>query len=349
EEKIKKIVQENTDFAKSLKEETKETFTNNSKIIEETLKVNRESLTSIIKEHTQGFEEQKERIKSSLVESLNSYLGELRRTVSSFKEQTSQLIRGHLEDYNKTISEAKEKTVETLSNHSGTLIQTVNQIQSKLGETLNKHESDVRLLIDKIQSYLSSNLEKTENSIATYINETSSAVTTLFEKTENDSEKTAELLKSAWEELEKSKLNEIQKTWHLATKESIITHIVDMVRRASRSITIIVPNLQDIPTGELLKKEESVIIHLVTDFGEEETKEVEKLLKKKIRIWKNTRGKLYGCIRDQQETLLAPLNAAEIPVAVVSEEEGYAKVYQNIILPNLIAKAQEIKPLKTEI
>ena len=165
----------------------------------------------------------------------------------------------------------------------------------------------------------------------------------LLEETERDSSKTVELLDAAWRQLEKTKPSEIQKTWHLVTKKSILTHIRDMIRRASKTVTVIVPDIQDVPLEEIAKKEEPVMVHLITDFSDEQLKDLAELAKKRVRVWRRTERDLYGCVRDQQEILLAPAKPSEVPVAVISEDEGYIKVYQRVILPNLIAKAKEVR------
>ncbi|MEM2146472.1 MAG: hypothetical protein QW279_14005, partial [Candidatus Jordarchaeaceae archaeon] len=342
-ETIQKIVEENNSILDSARKESEELFKNNSVNIKEMLKVTGASLTGTIESYIKESEEQAKALKSSLVESLGNYVEELQGTILNSKEESSQLIKSQLEDYNKTISEAKETMVETITEHSQVLRETIGEVQNKFSESLIKHENDINGAVEKIHEKISSNLENIENNITTCISETSSKVTKLFEETEKDSSATIEILAAAWKELEKTKLKEVKKTWYLVTKESIMTHIIDMIRRASRTITIIIPNIQDIPIKEITAKEEPVIVHLITDFSEEQKKDITKLLKKKVRIWKRSEGDLYGCIMDQKEVLLAPSITDEIPVALVSEEEGYAKIYQKILLPYLVVKAEEIR------
>ncbi|MHA1603578.1 MAG: helix-turn-helix domain-containing protein [Candidatus Freyarchaeota archaeon] len=343
DETIQKVVQENKTLIDSTKAETHDAIISVSKNIDETLKAARFSLNNTVKTILKSNEEQMGDLKSSLVESLDRYAEELRNSVQNSKEESSQLVKNQLEGYGKVTGEIKEKLIDTITEYSRALKQTMSEIQSRIGENLTKHENDIKETTEKIQEDITSNLEKTEDQIVSSVREASSTAAKLLEETERDSSKTVELLDAAWRQLEKTKPSEIQKTWHLVTKKSIITHIRDMIRRASKTVTVIVPDIQDVPLEEIAKKEEPVMVHLITDFSDEQLKDLAELAKKRVRVWRRTERDLYGCVRDQQEILLAPAKPSEVPVAVISEDEGYIKVSQRVILPNLIAKAKEIR------
>ncbi|MGQ4912016.1 MAG: hypothetical protein ACP6KW_07580 [Candidatus Thorarchaeota archaeon] len=124
-----------------------------------------------------------------------------------------------------------------------------------------------------------------------------------------------------------------KRTWYLSGEEEACAHMIDMVQRAQTSIVISVPDIACLDLKKLSRGKEAKRRILILP-ETEDTEPLEGL--DGWRIWR-TRSPLLLAIRDETEILVGGATEAECPIAIVSEEESYLKLYHDILGPELIA------------
>jgi len=58
----------------------------------------------------------------------------------------------------------------------------------------------------------------------------------------------------------------------------------------------------------------------------------------------NTQGEYYACTRDAEEVIICPASSKESEmIAMVSNQDGYAKLYSSVIGPMFLSNSRPLK------
>lgn len=125
-------------------------------------------------------------------------------------------------------------------------------------------------------------------------------------------------------------------TWYLSGREESCAYIQDMADRAENSIVISIPDLSCIDLKKLSKIKAPIRKVLVVPYSEEKDPELEHL--KGWRIWELYSPVLLA-IADDKEILLGGQWDQESPICILSRDDSYLKLYQELLGPKIVADA----------
>ena len=124
-----------------------------------------------------------------------------------------------------------------------------------------------------------------------------------------------------------------ERTWYLRGSEEACAHIGDMARRATESVVIVVPEIECLDLMQLAKVRTAKRRVLIIPEFDEPSPEIESLTG--WRIW-YTKTPMLLCVADDKEVLVGGTGDSKNPLAVVSEDETYLRLYHDVLGPRLI-------------
>ena len=150
-----------------------------------------------------------------------------------------------------------------------------------------------------------------------------------------DTKDIAERLSKVWDRVKASDFPGAKKTWNVVTRDAVNAHIKDMLLRAKSKVTLIVPEVNDIPTEVLTELKTMVGVELVvTESGALGPKVKPLVGRGNIRVRTRSDKDVFACVRDSEELLMAPASSDDADViGVVSEDDGFVKFVMSIIGP----------------
>jgi sugar-specific transcriptional regulator TrmB len=124
-----------------------------------------------------------------------------------------------------------------------------------------------------------------------------------------------------------------ERTWYLRGTEEACAHIGDMAKRANESIVVAVPELDCLKLAQINKARTAKRKVLIVPESDESSPELETLTG--WRIW-YTKTPMLLCVADDKEVLVGGTGDSKNPIAVVSEDETYLRLYHDVLGPHLI-------------
>lgn len=128
-----------------------------------------------------------------------------------------------------------------------------------------------------------------------------------------------------------------QKTWYVSGTEEIHAHMVSMAERAEESVLLSVIDVENLDIKKLSKVSAPRRKILVVPKSEEQPAALEKLTD--WRIWE-TVSPYELALRDKKELLLGGSADDGRPIALVSSDSAYLRLYHDVLGPRLIESRQ---------
>ena len=125
------------------------------------------------------------------------------------------------------------------------------------------------------------------------------------------------------------------RTWYLSGNEEVCAHVNDMAQRAEESVVISVPDLSCLDVKKLAKVKKPRRRVLIVPETDEPDSALESI--DGWRIWQTKTPMLLSVI-DEREILVGGGRDSDTPMAVVSEDESYLRLYHDVLGPRLIRK-----------
>ena len=150
--------------------------------------------------------------------------------------------------------------------------------------------------------------------------------------------KTSEMLRAIREASQELAVLPSENTWYMSGNEEICSYILDMAARSELSIVISIPNLACLDLKKLSKVKVPTRKVLIVPESEERDASLDQL--KGWRIWELPSPALLS-VMDDKEVLIGGLAENVGPFCVLSRDEAYLKLYQDIIGPAIIDKANK--------
>jgi len=184
--------------------------------------------------------------------------------------------------------------------------------------------------VDKVLRQWSTEQKKDITSLRGSVDETIGVVSQLA----NQTVETIETVKNAREEMFSLTT---ENTWYLTGTDEICAHMLDMVSRAEKSVVLSVLDLECLDLRKLAKVKGPRRRILVVPDAEETDSALSSL--EGWRIW-HTKAPTTLALIDKSEVLVGGSEAAGTPLAVVSRDESYLRLYHDYLGP-VITKARK--------
>ncbi len=245
----------------------------------------------------------------------------LEYSVLYLRKNLSQMLQNNAFEYDKMTDELYNNLANSIKQKIGPYLEELSPFEEKITSIISEIYRESR---DALDSDVRDINERTAN-IASQI------------------ERKEEILRKIWEN-SYSFIDQDVKTWPLIGEKAIIAHTKSMVGRTKKNIIIISPEL--IP--EILEELLNVTRFKATIISDVDLKVFESVIKHfsrqgNVKFFNYPNRDLWYVIRDNDEVLFAPVTPKEETLAVVSEQQGYIKLTQELTKPKVLSKSKEIK------
>ncbi len=308
-----------------------------------------------IKTNRAAIKELETKIKTTVTETIDD-------TKKQYEEGINQAVKqkeAHIEEVTNWINEITNK-IQTVTNSTReTLQQEIEGVEQALKEKINIIQESLRKKteqtitateplgksLDKKTAQNMTSMRTTADKVLTEITKT---IKTNIKPTMTLADQTKKKLLAIWEETKQMKPRELETTWLVVSLENIKKFLAAMIKRTKSTITMTIPNKLDVPTEVIKKIPTSRRVHIITEISpdrddNDKTWVQELYSKPNVRVLKHKKLKYIAAARDGEEVLLAPLQDLPDISGLASEQEGYVKLYQQIIGPIFMADSREIR------
>jgi hypothetical protein len=285
---------------------------------------------------------------TSLTKATSTSLAEFNSEGLGAKDRFHRLISSHLQDYEQEAFGASG-TCGYLLNRSYEKYREASMVSAKNhGETLLSHQTRYENAINTINSTLVGCIDKNE----ALIKEEGKGMLTNFRENIDRLGKVSAsvewVLQSAWMELEKTPQYSAEHSWPIVSRTAIMTHIQDMIRHTKSYMTIALPTLSGAPLEDIQKIKKATRATLIVSDGKNEPKQEQALTELakmgNVSIRASPGLAYYGCTKDSEEILLAPMTQKENEtIGIASTEDGYIDLFEKLVLPALLAPSYDLK------
>nr|MDO8114617.1 helix-turn-helix domain-containing protein [Candidatus Sigynarchaeota archaeon] len=276
---------------------------------------------------------------------------------SIFSGDTEEMKAKQTEIYKERINkilgdkdEAKVKTSNMLDEQIGLFKSECKEMNSNLLSMLDDHKDRFKDVSGKMETSnkatVDETIQKIKDSIADFTLTFMNKIDDAFSQAEKTEEKLTEIHNAA----HAVRPIEPIKTWHLIGKAGLITYLKDVIWRTKSSIIIVTPVvvpeiLELIAQVAYERKAQKFFLTTHWDLGQygDIIKKMSVLGNVQFRQLK-TAGEYWAVTRDAEEIMLAPETTKDNDlVCVISDQEGYAKLYSQFIGPMFQANSQPLK------
>jgi len=172
--------------------------------------------------------------------------------------------------------------------------------------------------------------------------------------TQKLAKQTSDKLLAIWDETKQMKPRQFETTWLVVGLENIKTYLKGMIARTKSTITMAIPNHLDIPIDAIKGTPTSRRVHIISEVDPEQSDAEKELVqdlytKPNVRVRKHTKLGYIAAARDGEEVLLAPFQDIHDLAGLASEQEGYIKLYQEIIGTQFLADSREIRRAEVDM
>lgn len=314
------------------------------------LNANAEQVSSAVEESKGRIEDKASAAIQKHTDENSSSKASIEVTSKAFSEGFKELTETMKSDV-KTLGNERAKSfasfAKEVDNSLGEkLAENIERLISTNTDMLASHESQYANNSKELKSKLAGDIDSVTSKITSTSNEIGRKTGESINLVSADAKTNEEMLMAAWDEVSRTALSKAQESWHLVTKTAILVHITDMLLRTKSTITIVIPEMADVPVENLLATRPQIRVHVVT--GVDMTKDAQKikqlLEKGNIRVWDRPARDSFGCARDAEEVMLAPaMGEPQRIVATISEHPGYVELFHKIFGPMWMASSREIK------
>jgi len=267
--------------------------------------------------------------------------------MSDMASKIDEVNEGLRESLSTAGADLRTKTRELLTNHLEVSGAELEGVSSKVKQDIGESYEQLNNQLDSLNTTLNKTIEKLEES--PMIGLTEKTLEQAFATPSDDEVDTsdiAERLSQVWDRVKAADFPGAKKTWNVVTRDAVNAHIKDMLTRAKSKVTLIVPEVGDVPTETLTELKTVVGVELVVTESGALGPNVKPLVGKgNIRVRIRSEKDVFACVRDSEEVLMAPAASIDSDViGVVSEDAGFVKFVMSIVGPIFQAKTKRLKP-----
>ncbi|MHA1792456.1 MAG: helix-turn-helix domain-containing protein [Promethearchaeota archaeon] len=284
--------------------------------------------TSQHTEHANIFKDDTEEMKEKQANMFKDRLEKVLNDKDGDKVKTSNLIDEQIGLFKSECKEMNSNLLAMLDDH-----------KDRFKEVSSSMEEDTKNTIDET-------IQKIKDSIAEFSLQFMNKIDDAFEIAEKNEEKLTEIHNAA----HSVRPVEPILTWHIIGKAALITYLKDVIKRTKSSIIIVTPEpepeiLQEIAEVAMERRAQKFFLTTHWDLSQyaEILKKLNELGNVQFRQLKTT-GEYWAITRDAEEIMLAPNAKKDTDmVCIVSEQDGYAKLYSQFIGPLFQAQSSPLR------
>ncbi|NVM05135.1 MAG: hypothetical protein HWN67_22635 [Candidatus Helarchaeota archaeon] len=308
-----------------IKDKISNTFNHNKDNFETFLSNLKKNFQKISDQILKDYEFKIQTITESIDSGILSQFEDRRDIVSKIVENTKNLLNREAEKSQLLMENLNESFENNTANQLSNILKLLNVLDSKLMESLEQFPGKKIEPLSKIVEKIQKNLHDLNDENQTTLN----------------------ILRTVLDEIDEGTYIDIEKTWSITSSESILDHVIDMISRIKRSITVILPNLSLVDLEFLNDFDQRIIMHIFTNVNLKQDNQIlnELLSRGNIRIWNiNGNYPLFCAVKDTEEMILAPYteNEKEI-VGIVTEQKEYINIFRTILGPFFQTVSNEVK------
>lgn len=286
----------------------------------------REKTKSKNVEHSKTFEQDTESVKNKQNEIYTNRLEKIRGDFDASKQETSQKIDGEIEQFSKECKETDDK------------------LHAMLEEHKSKYKENATTLQQSLTNTISENTKDTRDAIADFTLEFINSIDEANEIADQNEDKLNDIFEASQSVVETAETN----TWHVIGLDAIIEAVADSLTRVKSSVIVIthevIPKVLELMSETAFNRKSARIMY-TTHW----TPEYEPILAKMKGLGNiqfrqlKSRGEFIAMTKDAEEVILAPISRDEENIiAIVSEDDGYCKLYSQIIGPVFQANSRPV-------
>lgn len=221
-----------------------------------------------------------------------------------------------------------------------------NNLSDMLADHKSKYEQNAKTLQNSLSNTTRDTIQNVKDAIADFTLQFMNSIDDGTELAENNEEKLTDISNAS------SSIPEIAKvtTWPVVGKDAMVAAIKDAVYRVKSSIIIVtpyvVPEILQV-VSEYAFQKKAVRFMLTTHWDLQQYSGIIAKMRQLGNIQfrqLQTTGEFFAVTRDAEEVILAPATEKEADlITIVSNQEGYAKLYSNFIGPIFQANSRPIK------
>ncbi|MFX1328450.1 MAG: hypothetical protein ACFE91_10005 [Promethearchaeota archaeon] len=221
-----------------------------------------------------------------------------------------------------------------------------NNLSDMLADHKSKYEQNAKTLQSSLSNTTQDTIQNVKDAIADFTLQFMNSIDDGTELAENNESKLGDIHTAA------SAIPEISKvtTWPIVGKAALVAAVKDAVYRTKSSIIIVTPYvvpeiLQIVSEYAFQKKAARFMLTSFWDLNQyggiiNKMKQLGNIQFRQLQ----TAGEFFAVTRDAEEVILAPATDKESEmIAVVSDQEGYAKLYSQFIGPIFQAQSRPIQ------
>jgi hypothetical protein len=330
--------------------EMKEKLSSSMSAEEDLLKQICESAGSELGQIASEYTKQLNEITSLLTNSFNGTVDAVnegyKRETDTTKTALITLLSEHVKNYTEAVNIVITELNSILAKHFEDCSTLTQNFGRRFSELLTLHQNKYEAASNRIVEGLTTTIDQDEAALNGSSNKMLNEFTDNTTRTAKEAGSTENLMRAAWAEITDTQQINADKTWHYVTKRAVLEHMKDMVKRTKSTVTLVVPNIEEVPIKEVKEISRAIRIQIIAGVDENLHKRLLKELftQGNVRIWSLTEKDYISCTRDAEEVLIAPVARKDIDcVATVSVEENYVKLYHKFIGPMWMASSREIR------
>ena len=277
-------------------------------------------------EHSKTFETDTESTKKTQTEIYTKRLEKVRSDFDNSKKETSEKIDNEISLFEKECQETDDKISAMLEDHK------------------TKYKENATTLNESLNKTVEDNTQNTKDAIADFTLQFMNAIDEGTELAEETEEKLDDIAKASTSITDVP----VATTWHAIGMPAIIETITEALTKVKSSVIVVthevVPKILE-TLSQVAYKKKSARFFYTTHF----TPEFQPILQKMKTLGNiqfrqlKVKGEFIAMTRDAELVVLAPVsNKKEDLIGIVSTQDGYAKLYSQIIGPVFQANSRPV-------
>ncbi|NVM55466.1 MAG: hypothetical protein HWN66_17295 [Candidatus Helarchaeota archaeon] len=287
-----------------------------------------------------------ERANKMITDTQDTVSARVNEGFSTIKQEINEIDTDYLKQIQDLTKATADQVNEIASNHAAGFQTDATDMEKTLLELATQHQADYETNANTLNENFASKSDETETVITNRLNTANNDMAKVFRESEARTLERSQLLRAVWKELTNVLPIQGVLTWPLVTHDAIVEYIKDMLVRTKSTVSVIAPSFDDLPFDALMQTPSTRRVIIATKILATQRERVQQMLDKgNIQIRQRPESDIFACARDGEEILIAPIYEGIKPeefVAIVSQQDGFAKQFHELMGPMWMSRAQKI-------
>jgi len=336
------LQQHKTDFDADIKRKNESWV----KDVEVKVSGGKRDVSTEIEKQIQTINEHLDKTKNKNVEHSKTFATDVNETKTKQRALYDALLAKVRSDFDGSKANTSEKINAEIKLWSDESADMDTNLTNMLSDHKSKYEENAKDLENSLSTSTRDTIQNNKDAIADFTLEFMNAIDDSTELAESNEEKLKDIHTAS------AAIKEITQvtTWHTVGKRALINVIKDAIYRVKSSIIIVTPQVEP----EILQlcsqwayQKKAARFMLTTQWNLAQYGDIITKMKALGNIQfrnLNTQGEYYACTRDAEEVIICPASSKESEmIAMVSNQDGYAKLYSSVIGPMFLSNSRPLK------